>query len=238
MSDPAAPPSGLAPSSAAASSGPTSSAPAIDTVEALIRAQLASALGGRRGVLEAAVPTAVFSLVWVITHQLPLSLGLGLGSAVALLVVRIVTRTSVQFVVNSLIGILIAAVFALRSGQAADAFLPGIVYNAGYAVILVGSVVARWPLVGVLVGAVTGDMTAWRSDRAVVTMTGRLTLVLAVPCVLRVLVEWPLYAAGQVGWLAVAKIGLGWPVQLAALAVMVALLARGRTPRLVEDAAA
>lgn len=207
----------------------------VGTVEALVRAQLASALGGRRGVVEAAVPTVAFSLAWVASHELALSLLLGLGSAVVLLVVRIATRQTVQFVVTSLVGIAIAAAFALRTGRAQDAFLPGILYNGGYAVALVASVVVRWPLIGLLVGAVTGDLASWRADPAVMRLTARLTLILAVPCVLRVLVEWPLYAAGQVGWLAAAKIGLGWPVQLAALAAMVALMARGRTPLRAAD---
>ena len=76
----------------------------------------------------------------------------------------------------------------------------------------------------------TGDLTAWRKDPAVVRLCSKLTLVLAVPCIVRVLVQWPLYLAGQVGWLGVTKIALGWPLQVAALAVMVWLLARGRTP--------
>jgi len=33
-----------------------------------------------------------------------------------------------------------------------------------------------------------------------------------------------------VGWLGVSKIALGWPLQVAALAAMAYLLARGRTP--------
>jgi hypothetical protein len=62
--------------------------------------------------------------------------------------------------------------------------------------------------------------------------------VLVVPCVLRVLVQAPIYFAGRaaddadryVTALGLAKVGMGWPLQLAALAVMVWLLARNRTP--------
>lgn len=201
-----------------------------DTVEAVLRQQLATALGGRRGILEAAVPTIAFTLTWVLSHRLGLAVGLGLGSAVALLLLRLARRQTVQFVLNSLVGITIAAIFALRSGQAADAFLPGIVYNAVYAVGLVGSVLIRWPMMGLMVGGVTGDLTGWRTDPAVLRLTSRLTLLLAVPCLLRVAVQYPLFLAGQVGWLGVAKIGLGWPLQVAALAGMVYLLAAGRTP--------
>ena len=103
-------------------------------------------------------------------------------------------------------------------------------YNAVYAVLLTLSIVVRWPLVGVMIGSVTGDLTAWRADPGVVRLCSRLTWLLVLPCAVRVSVQYPLYLAGEVGWLGVSKIALGWPLQVAALAAMVALLARGRTP--------
>ena len=38
-----------------------------DTVEAVVRQQLSKALGGRRGMAEAAVPTILFTVTWL-TH--------------------------------------------------------------------------------------------------------------------------------------------------------------------------
>jgi hypothetical protein len=136
----------------------------------------------------------------------------------------------VQYVLNAIVGVAIAAVFALRSGRAEDAFLPGILYNAGYAVVLSASVLVRWPAVGFLIGAVTGDPTGWRKDPAVVSLCAKLTWLLVLPCALRVAVQYPLWAAGAVGWLGAAKLVLGWPLQVAALASMVWLLARNHTP--------
>jgi hypothetical protein len=63
-----------------------------------------------------------------------------------------------------------------------------------------------------------------------VKLCGKLTLLLAAPCVLRVLVQYPLYQADEVGLLGTAKVVMGWPLQVAALLAMGALLARGRTP--------
>jgi len=202
------------------------------TVEQLVRAQLSAALGGKRGMVEGAVPTIAFTVTWITSNDLRLSLVLGAGLAVALLAVRVAQRQTPQFVLNSLVGIGIAAVFALRSGEAQDAFLPGIIYNAGYAAVLVASVLARWPLVGFLIGSVTGDPTGWRADPGLVRLCSRLTLVLAAPCVLRVAVQYPLWLGGEdmVGWLGAAKVGLGWPLQVAVLAAMVWLLSRNSTP--------
>ncbi|MCO6009704.1 DUF3159 domain-containing protein [Actinoallomurus purpureus] len=203
---------------------------AYDTVEEAVRKQLTKALGGPRGVVEAAIPTIGFTVSWIVTHKLQLSLGIGGGLAVVLLVVRLAQRSTVQFVLNSIFGIAIAAFFALRSGKAADAFLPGILYNAAYAAAMLLSIIVRWPVVGFLIGSVTGDPTAWHRDREIVRLCSRLTWLLLLPCLVRVAVQYPLYLAGHVGWLGAAKVVMGWPLQVAALAAMAWLLARGRTP--------
>ncbi|MEU4835499.1 DUF3159 domain-containing protein [Streptosporangium sp. NPDC023615] len=204
-----------------------------DTVEAVLRSQLAKAFGGMRGVVEAAVPTIAFTGMWITTSDLRLSLMVSIGAAVLLLAVRLVQRSTPQFVINSLIGIGIGAFFASRSGQAEDVFLPGILYNAGYSVAMLLSIVTRWPLVGFMIGSVTGDPTAWRADPAVVKLCTKLTWLLMLPCVIRVAVQLPVYLIGgdqAVVELGILKIVMGWPLQIAALTAMVWLLARGRTP--------
>jgi hypothetical protein len=221
--------------------------PAHDTVEAVVRAQLASALGGRRGMLEAAVPTILFTVTFILSKDLQRSLTVSVAAAFVLLVVRLVQRSNVQFVVNSLFGIGIGAFFAWRSAQGGgDAndqalayFLPGIIYNAVYAVVISLSILVRWPVVGFMVGSVSGDATAWHRDPQVVKLSSNLSWLLVLPCVIRVSVQLPLYLAGRSGAMepdaAVAALGfskiiMGWPLQLAALAAMVWLLARNRTP--------
>lgn len=201
-----------------------------DTVEHLIRAKLSEALGGRRGIVEGAVPTVLFTLTYVITHELRPSLILSIGVTVVLLVIRLVQRTTVQFVLNALFGIGIAAVFASRSGEARDVFLPGILYNGAYAAVFVISILIGWPLVGFMIGSITGDPTAWHRDKAMVRLCAQMTWLFALPCVLRVLVQYPLYLGDHIALLGTTKIVLGWPLQLAAFAAMAWLLSRDRTP--------
>ncbi|MBA2558535.1 MAG: DUF3159 domain-containing protein [Propionibacteriales bacterium] len=222
---------------ATASGAPVSPAPMQTTVEALVRAQLSKALGGKRGMLEGAVPTLGFTVTWISSHDLSLALAVSVTLAVALLVIRVVQRSTVQFVVNSLVGIAIAAVFALRSGRAEDAFLPGLIYNAVYAVVLGGSVLVRWPLVGFMIGGVTGEPTEWHRDRRLVRLCSILTLLLAAPCVIRVVVQYPLWVTHHAGWLGIAKITMGWPLQVAALAAMAWVLNRDETPVAVDPVA-
>ena len=217
------------------------------TVEEVVRRQLATALGGRRGMLEAAVPTAAFTILFVTTHHLQLAVLLAVACAGVLLVVRLAQRSTPQFVLNSLVGIGIGALFAWRAArgggdandQALAYFLPGILYNLVYAVVMVFTILVRWPLIGFMVGSVTGDPTGWRQDEGVVRLCSRLTWLLVLPCLIRVAVQGPVYLAGRNGWwdqdsavatLGVAKLAMGWPLQVAALAAMVWLLSRNRTP--------
>ena len=181
-------------------------------------------------------PTLGFTISWIALHNLQLSLIISGGLAAVLLVIRLVQRSTVQFVINSMIGIAIAAVFALRSGRAEDAFLPGLIYNSAYAVVLIGSILLRWPLLGFLIGSVTGDPTAWHKDKQLVALCSKLTWILAIPCVLRVLVQYPLWATHHAGWLGIAKLAMGWPLQLAALATMAWVLSRDQTEIKVKKA--
>ena len=221
--------------------------PGVETVEELVRGQLAKALGGRRGMVEAAVPTIVFTALWLTTRELQLALAISVGAAVVLLLARIVQRSTVQYCVNAIFGIGIGWVFvsiSARQGGSADDqalayFLPGILYNAGYAGALALTCLIGWPLVGFMVGSVTGDATAWHRDKQVVRLCAILTWLLTIPCVLRVLVQAPVWLGGKSGAidadsaiaaLGILKIGLGWPLQLLALLAMVWVLSRNHTP--------
>jgi len=233
---------------------PVAAAPVdADTVEAVVRAQMSKALGGRRGMIEAAVPTIVFTVLWLTTRELSLALAVSLAAAGVLLVARLVQRSTVQFCLNAIFGIgigwLFVTISAGRGGSADDQalayFLPGIIYNAGYSVLLAATCLVGWPLVGFMVGSVTGDATAWHADKQVVRLCTLLTWLLTLPCLLRVVVEAPICFAGKSGAmdpgnavaaLGILKIAMGWPLQLAVLAAMVWVLSRNRTP--VESAPA
>ncbi len=221
--------------------------PTAATVEEVVRGQLAKALGGRRGMFEAAIPTLIFTIVYLTTKELRLALPASIVVAVVLLVVRLVQRSTVQFVLNAMFGIGLGWLFvylAARGGgdqadQALAYFLPGLLYNTFYSVLIALTCVIGWPLIGFMIGSVTGDPTAWHEDKAVVRLCTRLTWVLAVPCIIRVLVQGPIWLSAHGGSLdtdtAIAALGtlkiiMGWPLQLATLAGMVWLLARNSTP--------
>jgi Protein of unknown function (DUF3159) len=225
----------------------TAAPPTTDSVEALVRHQLGQALGGRRGMVEAAVPTLTFTIVWLVGRNLNLAVGASVGVAVVELAARLIQRQTVKFCVNALVGIAIGWFFvhlsASRGGSADDQalayFLPGLLYNTGYAVLMGLTCITGWPLVGFMIGSVTGDATAWHQNRQVVRLCTRLTWLLLLPCAVRAVVQGPIWLAGHSGsmsadtavaTLGVLKVAMGWPLQLAALGAMSWLLGRNHTP--------
>ncbi|MEO8518461.1 MAG: DUF3159 domain-containing protein [Dermatophilaceae bacterium] len=212
---------------------PPADAPA-HTVESLIRERLSAALGGARGSFEAALPTVAFVVAWTWRHDVKVAVIASGVIVLALLVVRLATRQTPRYVLSAIFATAIAAYFALRSGRPEAAFLPGILTSAAWGAASLLSVVVRWPLVGFIVAAgdplMAQDPTAWRRDRGLVAVCQRLTLVLVALYAVRVVIMYPLYLAGQVTLLGIAKIALGWPAYLCAVAIMGVLLVRGKTP--------
>ena len=205
-----------------------------ETVEALIRHRLSTALGGWRGSLETALPTVAFVALWSWQRDVALAAGAALGVALVLAAVRVVQRSSLSHVGGAIFATAIAAFFAVRSGRAEAAFLPGILTNAAFLAATLVSNATRWPAIGFLVGA--GDPRAqedpfgWRRDRGMVRVCTRLTWVLVGTYAVRLTVMVPLYLAAEVAWLGAAKIALGWPLWVASIALMGWLLLAGHTP--------
>jgi hypothetical protein len=220
------------PKSRATPSADVKTGPSPETVEELVRARLGEQLGGPRGSLEAAVPTVVFVVAWTARHDFRFALAVSGALVALLLVVRLAQRQSPRFVLSSLVALGIAAYFVHRSGRAQDAYLPGILYSAGAGALTLLSVVVRWPLIGFVVGAAEDpeDPLAWHRHPGIVRLCQRLTLVLVGLYAIRLGVMLPLYWAGEVAALGVAKIVLSWPLYLLGVAVMGYVLVRGRTP--------
>ena len=181
---------------------------------------LADLLGGRRAALDATVPPVVFVAGWLAGGR---SIWVGAGAAiVAALVVagwRLRQGDKPRAVLVGLLGVCVAALIALRTGRAEDFFLVQIVTNAASALAWAVSIVVRWPLLGVVVGTVLGQKTRWRRDPALLRAYQRGSWVWVLQYVVRVAVFLPLYAAGDVVALGVARVVLTWPLVAACLAV-------------------
>ncbi|MGH3735057.1 MAG: DUF3159 domain-containing protein, partial [Micromonosporaceae bacterium] len=121
-------------------------------------------------------------------------------------------------VLLGLLAVTVAAMVALWTGRAADFFLVQLLSNAASALAWTTSIVLRWPLLGVVVGLVLRQGTGWRRDPALLRAYGRGSWVWVGQYLLRIAVYAPLWAAGQVVALGVARVALSWPLIAACLA--------------------
>jgi hypothetical protein len=186
------------------------------------REQLISSLGGWSGTVIAAIPTVVFVIVDVTTSLRPAIIA-AIGSAVLLAVYRMMRHQSVQQAVSGLFGVAIAAFIAYRTGQARGYFLYGIITSFAYAAAFLATIAFRRPLVGLVweflePTPVPGDEDVrWYRRRPLLRAYDLATALAALIFLARGGVQLALYHRNDTGWLAVAKIAMGYPLTVLAL---------------------
>lgn len=179
-------------------------------------------LGGLSGLIQSSVPILAFiplNTIWGLTA----AIWGALGVAAAILVWRLVKKDPVQPAVSGFFGVGICAFIAYRTGDAKGYFLLGIYTSLVYGAVFVASILVRWPIIGVVWNLLNSRGRAWRSNKAAVRAYDVATLAWAVVFAARYLVQQYLYDSDQTGWLAVARLAMGWP--LAAVALLVTVLA-------------
>jgi len=174
---------------------------------------LAEAVGGPLGMLETALPAVAFVIAYSASGQdTDISAGVAVGLALVLAVARLIRRESPRHALSGLFGVALAGFIATRSGRAEDFFLPGLLANAAYTSAFLISLAVRRPLVGVIVRQLEphadGEPVDARRRRAF----ERATWLWAGLFALRLAVQLPLYLAGAVVALGVARTAMGLPL--------------------------
>jgi hypothetical protein len=176
---------------------------------------LERALGGWRGMIDSALPSVVFIVVYMLDGRvLQPALIAALGTGAVILVLRLLRRQPLTQVLAGFAGVAISAYVSSRTGEARDFFLWGLIVNVAYGAAFLVSLLVRWPLMGVVVGAITGDPTGWRKEPDLRRVFAAATWVWVFVFGARIVVQVPLYLAGWVGALGTAKIIMGWPLFL------------------------
>lgn len=175
-------------------------------------------LGGRRGAVESALPSVVFVTVYLITSSLTWGLAAALSVAAVLAILRLVRHEKPVRVLGGLAGVAIAAVVAARTGNAVDYFLPSLLANVASALVWAASIVARWPLLGVIIGFALGQRTSWRQDPDLMRAYSNASWIWAVSFLVRAGVNTPLYLTDNVLGLGISRVLLGWPMVLLVIA--------------------
>lgn len=195
-------------------------------------------LGGVAGLVYAGVPTFAYVIVNAIAG-LDAAVVVAVGASAGLIVLRLVRKEPIQPAVSGLLGVVVAALIAFYTDSTENYFLPGIWFSLIMAAVLTGSLVARRPLVGVAWNLMrsAGPDPAWRADKTVLRAFDAATLTFAAVFAARFIVQHWLYDGGLTGWLAVARIGMGYPLLGGALVVVYWAVRRANRRRVVADEA-
>ncbi|MFC4043643.1 DUF3159 domain-containing protein [Dactylosporangium siamense] len=192
---------------------------------------LADLLGGRRAALDSVVPVVGFAGGWLDGGR-SIALGAGIaglaGAAVAAW--RLRQRRAPAATVVSLLLVCLGAIVALHTGRAEDFFLVRLLTNAASALAWAGSILVRWPFLGLIVGTVLGQKARWRRDPPLLRAYQAASWVWVGQYLVRLLIFVPLWWAGQVTWLATAQAVLTWPLVAGCLTASWWVLRRALPP--------
>lgn len=185
-------------------------------------------MGGVSGLVVGAVPSVAYAIVNAFAG-LTAAIVVAVGISVGLIVMRRLRKESITPAVSGLLGVVLAVSIAYYTGSAKGYFLPGIWVSLAMAVVCAVSVVVRRPLVGVIWNALTGADGEWRADRVARRAFDVATLAFVVVFAARFVVQDWLYDAGSTGWLAFARIAMGYPLVAVALLVTYWAVRRARS---------
>jgi hypothetical protein len=188
---------------------------------------LVESIGGWRGLVDSGLPVVVFVAANA-AGGLTAAIWAAIGCGVLLLTLRLLRRESVQQAVSGFLAVALAAYIASRTGEAKGFFLLGIWASFLYAGLFLASVLVRWPLVGVVWEYVDGGGGTWRRKAALLRVYTWTTLLWVGVFLSRGIVQRFLYEEDRTGWLAVARLAMGYPVTVGALAVTILAVRRVR----------
>lgn len=180
------------------------------------RDKVMAALGGKKGLIDSGVPAIVFLVLFNIYKDLQLALTGAIILSVLLAIFRLAKKDTIQHAVSGLIGVLVCAFFAQRSGNASDFYIPKLLTNLGYgSAYLIGNLVG-WPLLGVALGPLLGENFLWRNDPLRKKVYIRASWIWVALFFGRIAIQYPIYRSGNVNLLGAVNLAMGYPLFFAA----------------------
>jgi hypothetical protein len=185
------------------------------------RESLAELFGGRRGALDASLPPLAFVAGWLAAgNSIAIGSAAALATGIVIGVIRLRQGSKITAVLISVAMVGVAALVALHTGNAEDFFLVRLLSNGASGLIWAVSIVVRWPLLGVIVGLVLGQLNSWRQDPDLLRAYSRASWVwVFLQYTVRVVVWGGLWLAGDVIALSLVTVLLSWPLVALSIAI-------------------
>ena len=180
------------------------------------RDKVIGALGGTKGLIDSGLPAIVFLVTFNVTDELRTAIWGALGLSLVLAMYRLARKDTIQHSISGVIGVLICAYFANRSGNATDFYIPKLLTNLGYGSVYLIANLVGWPILGVVLGPLLGENLTWRKNPARKKMYLKASWIWVAMFFSRIVVQYPIYKSGNVNLLGTVNLAMGYPLFFAA----------------------
>lgn len=154
---------------------------------------LAALIGGPRGALESMLPPVIFVVVYLSTDSnLTAAVISALGIGLVLAGLRLYRGEKPIRVTGALLVVVFAAALAFYTGSAVAYFWPLVLANIASALAFAFSIFIKWPLLGVIVGPITGTGMRWRKDPDLLRAYSRASWLWVLLNIVRAIIQIPL----------------------------------------------
>lgn len=180
------------------------------------RDKVVNALGGKKGLIDSGVPSIVFLVVFNISKEVNTAIMSALALSLIFAIFRLIKKDTIQHSVSGVIGVLICAYFANKSGNASDFYIPKLLTNLGYGTVYLIANLVGWPILGVVLGPLLGENFTWRNNPARKRMYVKASWIWVAMFFSRIAVQYPIYKSGNVNLLGTVNLAMGYPLFFAA----------------------
>jgi len=174
------------------------------------------ALGGAKGLIDSGLPAIVFLVVFNVRNDLRAAICGAISLSIILAIYRLARKDTIQHSISGVIGVLICAYFANRSGNATDFYIPKLLTNLGYGTMYLIANLVGWPILGLVLGPLLGENLSWRKNPARKKMYIKAGWIWVAMFFSRIAIQYPIYKSGNVNLLGTVNLAMGYPLFFAA----------------------
>jgi xanthine/uracil permease len=176
------------------------------------RDKVVNALGGKKGLIDSGLPSVVFLVVFNFAGNLNWAMWSAISLSLILAIFRLVKKDTIQHAFSGVIGVAICVIFASRSGNPEDFYIPKLLTNLGYGAVYLIANLAGWPILGLVLGPLLGENFTWRNHPARKKMYIKASWLWVGMFFLRIAVQYPIYLSGNVNLLGTVNLAMGYPL--------------------------
>lgn len=170
------------------------------------------ALGGKKGLIDSGLPAVFFLVTFNVRNNLREAIVAALSLSICLAIFRLAKKDTIQHSISGILGVLICAYFANRSGNASDFYIPKLLTNLAYGSAYLLANLVGWPLLGIVLGPLLGENFEWRKNPERKKVYTRASWIWVAMFFSRIAVQYPIYRSGNVNLLGTVNLAMGYPL--------------------------